>query len=91
MSNGAEGSSAAEDNLRDVLIILTIRGQPDERLRWFLTADRHIVIHGDSKQGKSWLRSRVLSSDDVMLVLCQPGQTQEQLLTEAALAEAGAR
>ena len=59
------------------------RGQLDERFQWLLTADRHIVIHGDSKQGKSWLRSRVLPSDDVMLVQCQPGQTPEELLTEA--------
>src|SRR5690242_1878975 len=59
------------------------RGQLDERLRWLLSSDRHIVIHGDSKQGKSWLRSRVLSPDQIMLVQCQPGQTPEQLLTEA--------
>lgn len=59
------------------------RGQLDERLRSLLTADRHIVIHGDSKQGKSWLRSRLLEPDETMLVQCQPGQTPEQLLTEA--------
>lgn len=59
------------------------RGKLDERLRWLLGSDRHIVIHGDSKQGKSWLRSRVLSPDQIMLVQCQPGQTPEQLLTEA--------
>lgn len=59
------------------------RGSLDERLESLLSADTHIVIHGDSKQGKSWLRSRLLSSDQTIVVQCQPGATPEQILKEA--------
>ena len=59
------------------------RGKLDERLSWLLEADRHIIIHGDSKQGKSWLRAKRLSEDEVVVVQCQPGATREQILTEA--------
>lgn len=59
------------------------RGSLDERLKSLLSADTHIVIHGDSKQGKSWLRSRLLSPDQTIVVQCQPGATPEQILKEA--------
>jgi len=59
------------------------RGGLDQRLAWLLKADRHVVIHGDSKQGKSWLRSRILDPTQTILVQCQPGATPESILTEA--------
>jgi hypothetical protein len=58
------------------------RGGLDERLRYALDTERHVAIHGDSKQGKSWLRSRVLESNPV-LVQCQHGTTPESLFTDA--------
>jgi hypothetical protein len=59
------------------------RGGLDERLRYLLTAGRHVVIHGDSKQGKSWLRAKLLGTDNVVVVQCQPGTTPEQILKDA--------
>jgi hypothetical protein len=59
------------------------RGGLDSQLRFALAANRHIAIHGASKQGKSWLRSRVLDNDAFVLVQCQTGDTIESLFTEA--------
>jgi hypothetical protein len=59
------------------------RGSLDERMTYLLSAARHIVIHGDSKQGKSWLRNRVLRPEEVIVVQCQPGTTSEQILKQA--------
>jgi hypothetical protein len=46
------------------------RGGLDDQLAYLLEADRHIAIHGDSKQGKSWLRSRLVPTDSALLVQC---------------------
>lgn len=59
------------------------RGGLDERLRYLLATDRHIAIHGDSKQGKSWLRSHVLQRDHTIVVQCQPETTPELLFQQA--------
>lgn len=59
------------------------RGGLDSQLRYALAANRHIALHGASKQGKTWLRSRVLDSDAFVLVQCQTGTTIESLFTDA--------
>jgi hypothetical protein len=59
------------------------RGGLDERLRYLLETDRHIAIHGDSKQGKSWLRTHVLGRDDSLVVQCQIESTPESLFQQA--------
>ena len=59
------------------------RGGLDAQLRYALSADRHIAMHGASKQGKSWLRSRVLDGGSFVLVQCQNGTTMESLFTDA--------
>jgi hypothetical protein len=59
------------------------RGGLDDRLRYLLGTDRHIAIHGDSKQGKSWLRSHVLERDDTIVVQCQVESTPELLFQQA--------
>ncbi|XVU20792.1 hypothetical protein ACQPZJ_26345 [Actinoplanes sp. CA-054009] len=59
------------------------RGGLDEKLSYLLGAGRHVVIHGDSKQGKSWLRAKLLGTEDVIVVQCQPGTNTEQLLQQA--------
>lgn len=59
------------------------RGGLDARLRYLLGTDRHIAIHGDSKQGKSWLRSHVLERDDTIVVQCQVESTPELLFQQA--------
>lgn len=59
------------------------RGGLDERLAYVTTTDRHIVIHGDSKQGKSWLRSKVLGPESCIVVQCGLNTTPESLFSEA--------
>ncbi|GAA1854982.1 hypothetical protein [Asanoa iriomotensis] len=59
------------------------RGALDDRLRMLLARERHVVIHGDSKQGKSWLRSHVLGEDRSIVVQCRLDTTPETALVEA--------
>lgn len=59
------------------------RGRLDEALRYALAAKRVVVIHGDSKQGKTWLRQQVLPAEDCVAVQCQLGATPASLLQEA--------
>lgn len=66
------------------------RGGLDERFRYVLSTERHIAIHGDSKQGKSWLREHALPEDESMLVQCVVDTTPETILT-SALGQLGVR
>lgn len=59
------------------------RGGLDEKLAYYLCTERHIAIHGDSKQGKSWLRANLLEADATLVVQCQPESTPESVLREA--------
>lgn len=59
------------------------RGDLDTQLAYWLRTDRHIAIHGDSKQGKTWLRERALSEDMIVHVQCTSTSTASGLLTEA--------
>ena len=49
-----------------------------------------MVIHGGSKQGKTWLRRHALGDDDVVVVVCLPSSSVTQLL-EQALGMLGAK
>lgn len=66
------------------------RGGLDERLRYLLGTERHVAIHGDSKQGKSWLRSAILEAEQMIVVQCQIDTTPEALFRQA-LGELGVR
>lgn len=59
------------------------RGGLDEKLAYYLRTQRHIAIHGDSKQGKSWLRANLLAADATLVIQCQPESTPEVVLREA--------
>ena len=59
------------------------RGGLDDQLRYALNTERHIAVHGASKQGKSWLRARLLKEDSSVLVQCQTGATTESIFTDA--------
>jgi hypothetical protein len=48
-----------------------------------LKTQRHVAIHGDSKQGKSWLRGRLLDAADTVVVQCQVDSTPEAVFREA--------
>ncbi|VVB78579.1 Uncharacterised protein [uncultured archaeon] len=47
----------------------------DKKLGYLLKTQRHIVIHGASKQGKSCLRKKILTEDNSIIVQCQPLMT----------------
>lgn len=59
------------------------RGALDQRLEYLLGTGRHVAIHGDSKQGKTWLRSHLLPTDRSILVQCTLDSTPESILTTA--------
>jgi hypothetical protein len=59
------------------------RGGLDNKLAYYLRTERHVAIHGDSKQGKSWLRANLLGDDDTLVIQCQPDSTPESVLREA--------
>ncbi|MFF0445792.1 hypothetical protein ACFYT4_05105 [Streptomyces sp. NPDC004609] len=59
------------------------RGGLDARFRQALAADRHIAVHGGSKQGKTWLRTKGLEGEATIVVQCTPGATASSLLQEA--------
>ena len=59
------------------------RGGLDARFKYLLGAERHIAIHGDSKQGKSWLRRSLLDSDSTVAVQCQPDTAPEAIFAQA--------
>jgi AAA+ ATPase superfamily predicted ATPase len=46
------------------------RKEVDQKLVDNLTKDKHIVIYGSSKQGKTSLRKHCLSQDDYILIQC---------------------
>jgi hypothetical protein len=59
------------------------RGGLDKLLGYYLKTQRHVAIHGDSKQGKSWLRGRLLDAADTIVVQCQVDSTTEAIFREA--------
>jgi hypothetical protein len=59
------------------------RGGLDAQTRYALTTHRHIAVHGASKQGKSWLRTKVLDDDFFIRVQRQTGSSTESLFSDA--------
>lgn len=58
------------------------RGQLDAKLKAILESKVHAVVHGGSKQGKTWLRDKVLNPRDCITVQCQPNATVASLISE---------
>ena len=56
---------------RDNPISYIERKHVDDKLLENITRDKHIIIFGSSKQGKTCLRRHCLSDDDYILVQCQ--------------------
>lgn len=54
----------------------------DGRFAYLLQTDRHIVIYGSSKQGKTSLRRKQLPEGDCVVVPCRPDFTVENLYQE---------
>lgn len=55
---------------RDIPLNYVARRDVDLRLVENLTRDKHIVIHGGSKQGKTCLRKHCLKDEDYVLIQC---------------------
>ena len=55
---------------RAIPLTYTVREHVDHRFLNDLTRDKHIVVHGSSKQGKTCLRKHHLSDDDYVVVQC---------------------
>lgn len=55
---------------RDLPLNYVERPRVDGKLKTELAANKHIVIYGSSKQGKTCVRKHCISSDDYILVQC---------------------
>lgn len=55
---------------RDLPLNYTVRASADDLLLDSLTRDKHLVIYGSSKQGKTSLRKHCLQQDDYITVHC---------------------
>lgn len=64
------------------------RGKLDAAFNSSLKANRHVSVHGGSKQGKTWLRKRALAPDQSIVVQCTITATSTSILEEA-LAQIG--
>lgn len=56
---------------RELPITYIERDHVDDKLLENLTRDKHVIIFGSSKQGKTCLRRHCLQDDDYILVQCQ--------------------
>jgi hypothetical protein len=72
---------------RDLPITYVERDDVDDKLLDNLTRDKHVIIYGSSKQGKTCLRRHCLRDDDYILVQCQNtwdiGKLSESILKQA--------
>jgi hypothetical protein len=73
---------------RDLPLTYVERRSVDDRLIDNLTRDKHVIIYGSSKQGKTCLRKHSLNEDDYILVQCQNTWDLPKL-SEAILKQAG--
>lgn len=74
---------------RSVPLSYVPRAYVDDRFVNGLTRDKHLVLFGGSKQGKTCLRRHCLQEDDYIVVQCANGASTAQLYA-AILKEAGA-
>ena len=67
--------------VREVPLNYVARQSVDEKFIEDLSRDKHIVIYGSSKQGKTCLRKHCLSEDEYILVQCSNRWTLSDLHT----------
>ena len=53
---------------RDLPTTYVVRDAVDDKLLDNLTRDKHVIVYGSSKQGKTCLRKHCLQDDDYILV-----------------------
>lgn len=64
------------------LLTYVNRAGLDQRLSYFLSTGRHLVIHGASKQGKTALRKRAIPDDQCVVVQCLKRPAIEALYSQ---------
>lgn len=64
------------------------RQKLDERFAHYLDSQKHIVIHGASKQGKSCLRKKQVDADTSLVIQCSPTMEHPEDIWRAALEKA---
>jgi len=74
---------------RDIPLTYVTRPYVDDKLVNSLTRDKHIVVFGGSKQGKTCLRKHSLTEDDCIVLQCNASSTRA-VLYEMMLKYAGA-
>jgi hypothetical protein len=65
------------------------RQKLDEKFEYFLGSQKHIVVHGASKQGKSCLRKKKISESDALVIQCLPEMETVEDVWRTALKKAG--
>jgi len=73
---------------RELPLNYVVRKSADERLLSSLTRDKHLVIYGSSKQGKTSLRKHCLQDSDYIVVQCSNKWSIEDI-NAAVLKQAG--
>lgn len=73
---------------RELPLTYVERKTVDSKFIENLALDKHVIVYGSSKQGKTCLRKHCLAQDDYILVQCQNGWGLERL-AEAILKEVG--
>ncbi|MDO8725732.1 MAG: hypothetical protein Q7J35_06670 [Candidatus Methanoperedens sp.] len=59
------------------------RSNLDSKFRYFWSSQKHIVIHGASKQGKSCIRKKNLDSSECIIIQCLPNMPCEEVWKKA--------
>lgn len=57
---------------KEMVLSYIERDQVDEKFKQALKTDKHIIVYGSSKQGKSALRRKHIAEEDEVLVQCGP-------------------
>jgi hypothetical protein len=84
MNDESEATEYTTDSVygitRDIPLNYTSRVTVDERLIENLTREKHLIIYGSSKQGKTSLRKYCLKDSDYIPVQCASRWTIEEIL-----------
>lgn len=63
----------------------------DELFEYYLGSQKHIVVHGASKQGKSCLRKKKITDDTSLIIQCLPAMEKIEDVWRTALEKAGVK
>jgi len=58
------------------------RERYDEKIAYHIKTQKHIVIHGASKQGKSCLRKQTFSNKKTLIIQCLPTKSVDDLIID---------